>query len=69
MKSNKIYKNPKWRNKNYFRHQHAYKNKDELYKLIPFLNKLLKTYKFYYEPDEHHAMDESVIKCNEFFQI
>lgn len=35
---------------------------DKLYKLRPFLNKLLYTYKLYYQPDEHQSIDESMIK-------
>lgn len=35
---------------------------DKLYKLRPYLNKLLETYKYYYDSDEYQSVDESMIK-------
>jgi hypothetical protein len=38
------------------------KDFDKLYKVRPFLDKLLETFQFYYESDEHQSVDESMIK-------
>lgn len=37
-------------------------NYDKLYKIKPFLDNLLQTYTYYYDPTQYQAIDESIVK-------